>query len=76
MEVTEGTHKSESYLLYQEISEYWNCFPMCASYEHYRARGPLFEPGKQKLKAVRIYYLKHSKIVVDMDVVEESSTCA
>ncbi len=73
LEVTKGTHKSESFLLYQEISEYWNCFQMCASY-HHRYRGPLFEPGKQKLKAVRIYYLKHSKIVVDMDVVEECST--
>lgn len=70
LEVTEGTHKSENFLLYREISKYWNCFPMCASY-HHRYRGPRFKSGEQKLKAVRLYYLKHSKIVVDMDVVED-----
>lgn len=51
------------------FSEYWNCFPMCA-YLHRNFIGKRFEPGEHKLEAVRIYYLKHSGIVVKMDVKE------
>lgn len=72
LEVTEGTQNGEVFLLYREISKYWNCFPTNVSYP-IRYRGPRFEPGEQKLRIVRLYYLKHSKIVVDMDVVEAKS---
>ncbi|MBQ6695282.1 MAG: hypothetical protein IJN16_01110 [Lachnospiraceae bacterium] len=69
LEVTDGTHKDERFLLYKEFSEYWNCFPMCA-YLHRHFIGKRFEPGEHKLEAVRIYYLRHSGIVVKMDVKE------
>ncbi len=71
LEVTDGMHKKERFLLYRGISTYWNCFPMCASLPpRFKDK---FKPGKQKMKAVRLYYLKHSKVVVKVDVVDIKS---
>ncbi len=68
LEVTDGMHKKDRFLLYRGVSTYWDCFPMCASLPpRFRDR---FTPGKHKMKAVRLYYLKHSKVVVKMDVVD------
>lgn len=68
LEVTDGIHKKERFLLDRSISTYWNCFPMCASLPP-RFRGE-FRRGEKKMKAVRLYYLKHSRVVVKMDVLE------
>ena len=60
--------------LYKENSEYWNCFPMCAGYPH-RYHGERFQPGEKNIKAVRLYFLKNSRIIVKLDVLTEEKYC-
>lgn len=72
LQVVDGTHKNKTYRLYKENSEYWNCFSMCAHYpSRYYRYCVRFQQGEFKLKAVRLYYLKKSRIVVKMDVIEK-----
>lgn len=75
LEVTNGTHKRERFLLYTNISEYWNCFPMNILNLPRRRYGGIghfkFEAGQHRLKAVRLYYLKRSRIVVKVEIIKE-----
>ncbi len=69
LKVTDGIHKKKKFLLYENISEYWNCFPLCLRTPIPRHQHDLkYRPGEHKLEAVRIYYLKHSGIVVKLEV--------
>ncbi len=67
LEVKNDLAKRVRFLLFKDVSEYWNCFPTYANM-HWRFRGT-FEPGEHKLQAVRLYYLKYSRIVVKVDVI-------
>lgn len=74
LQVVDGIHKNKTYRLYKENSEYWNCFPMCAGYLH-RYHGERFQPGEKNIKAVRLYFLKNSRIIVKLDVLTEEKYC-
>lgn len=64
-EVIKGKSKNERFLMYTQVSEYWNCLPMCTRLPaKFTGR---FEKGDCKINAVRLYYLKNSKIVVKVD---------
>ncbi len=75
LEVTDGTYKRERFLLYTNISEYWNCFPMNILNLPRRRFGGIahfnFTRGEHKLKAVRLYYLRNSRIVLKVDAMTE-----
>ncbi len=74
LQVVDGIHKNKTYRLYKENLEYWNCFPMCAGYPH-RYHGERFQPSEKNIKAVRLYFLKNSRIIVKLDVLTEEKYC-
>lgn len=61
-----GTEQPQRLIVYNNVSQYWNGFEMHPRYSHRHVR---YLPDDYNIGSVRFYYLKHSKIVVKMDVV-------
>lgn len=61
-----GTEQPQRLIVYNNVSQYWNGFEIHPRYGHRHVR---YLPDDYNIGSVRFYYLKHSKIVVKMDVV-------
>lgn len=70
LELEVGTEQPQRVIMYNSVSEYGDGFEMHPRYSHRQLR---YVPNDYNISSVRFYYLKHSKIVVKMDVVVNGS---
>lgn len=65
--VNTDIYKNNLFVIYNNVSKYWNCFTVDLECFY---KGIKYQSGNYEFQAVRFYYLKNSKLVVGVEVIE------